>query len=284
MFVNNAVSVRPIIVSLILCYLSLLGYHHLQRSQPVEQEEVLASAEFEDEFPEELVSLTASKKPKPIKAASLPKKKSKRFDFKPGTLPKLAPRSLAGDDLYRFYTDQAERLGMRVEGLTVLGFRGLSPEGARHPSGDNASNYDDTFVILNPAQKSVIELLGSTHAGQFTSTLSPDGVAQIKPGRYQAFPCGEYADMPCWLVVTPTGDESVPCRRDANGNGYIDPEEKVGQLRATEILFHNGRYQEYGSSIGCQVLPPDLMERFISEIGRQNSFEYLLIDANQKFR
>ena len=88
--------------------------------------------------------------------------------------------------------------------------------------------------------------------------------------------------MPAWLITTPSGRESVPCWRDADGSGYIEASEKTRRLVATEILFHNGRYDDYGSSIGCQVLPPQLMERFIREIGADNSFDYLLVDANQR--
>jgi hypothetical protein len=275
---------RPIIVSLLLCYLTLLGFHHFQQNRSDGAEQTLLADQLRDEIPEELAQIAApTPKKQPEKKVSTPPELTPAV-FKKGTLPSLAPKHLSQDSRFRYYEQQAAKRGQGLRGKTVLGFRGLAPDGSRHSSEDNATNYDDTFVILDPRTKRVTELLGSTHAGQATSTLSPGGVAQIKPGLYRAHPCGEYAGMPCWLVTTPGGNESVPCWRDANGNGFIDSSEQYGELLATEILFHNGRYSDYGSSIGCQVLPPELMETFIREIGETESFDFYLIDANQKFR
>ena len=53
-------------------------------------------------------------------------------------------------------------------------------------------------------------------------------------------------------------------------------------VRASEILFHNGCGYFYGASRGCQVLPPGEMQRFIEVIGPNTGFDYLLIDANLK--
>lgn len=203
-----------------------------------------------------------------------------RFVFERGALPQLAPRAFNKQDKYAYYAELSAHFGMRPGGITVIAFRGLAPDGTRHPSSDNASDYDDTFVILKPGGKKVWELLGSTHAGQSRSSLSPGGVAQIQPGLYQADPCGDFADMPSWLVSTRSGDERIPCWRDYDADGSIGLWEKELPSKATEILFHNGRYTDYGSSIGCQVLPPQVMQRFIAAIGETNSFDYLLLDAN----
>ncbi|HIB67450.1 MAG TPA: hypothetical protein EYO33_20700 [Phycisphaerales bacterium] len=270
----------PVIVALTVCYLTLLGYHHFTR--PVQDQDVLVSGDFAREIPKEL---TRSKPVRQIlekTRAPLPGPESK-FTFHPGSRPQLAQKHLGPKARYEYYQELATELGYQLDGLTVLGFRGISPDGKRHPSGNNSSPYDDTFVILNPSTGTVTTLLGSTHAGQPTSTLSPGGVAQIKPGSYRAVPAGEYAQMDCWLVTRPSGEEQVPCWRDANGNGFVDSQEKRSGLTATEILFHNGRYPDYGSSIGCQVLPPELMERFIREVGSENSFDFILIDANRRF-
>lgn len=282
MNLHSKSSKKFLIFALVVCYLSLLGLHHFRNSEDFDESELLEAEAIRQEFPAELSNLVSKSQASSMKKPSKPK--SQDFGFQAGTQPRLAPLTLSEKDKYRFYVHQAAKLGCDGEGLTVLGFRGLSPSGRRHPSGDNASNYDDTFVVLDPINETATELLGSTHAGQFTSTLSPGGVAQIKPGLYRAQPCGEYAQMPSWLVTTPSGRETVPCWRDADGNGFIDAdEESASDLQATEILFHNGRYQDYGSSIGCQVLPPQLMKRFIAEIGVSNSFDYLLIDANKRF-
>lgn len=178
----------------------------------------------------------------------------------------------------------AARCGFPVDPnqTTVIGLRGMAPDGRRHPSSDNMSNYDDTFILIKNGQVKVF--LGSTHAGQPSSSYSPDGVAQIKPGRFRAVPCGEYADMPCWLVTTQYGIEHLPCWRDADRDGYISEAEKwrsdrVGHT-ASEILFHNGRYWDHGSSIGCQTMPPDTMRKFIELVGVDQSFDYILIDVN----
>lgn len=261
---------RILIISVVICYIALLGYHHLNRSNEVQVEDVLASEEFLKELPGDLIEIVAEEP------------SSNETETSELRLPTHAPKWLDGEDRFRYYEELAARFELRVRKRTVIGLRGLSPSGLRHDSNDNASMYDDTFVILDPARRTAVELLGSTHSGQFISTLAPKGIAQLKPGLYRANPCGDYAGMPAWLITTPSGRESVPCWRDADGSGYIEASEKTRRLVATEILFHNGRYDDYGSSIGCQVLPPQLMERFIREIGADNSFDYLLVDANQR--
>ena len=265
---------RISIISMVICYLSFLGYHHLSPSHHVQVEDVLTSEEFRRELPGELAEFVTEKPDSPT---------TEHSPFQNGVLPTHAPSSLKGEARFRYYEELANRFDLQVRRRTVIGLRGLSPRGKRHDSNDNATMYDDTFIVLDPARRTAVELLGSTHSGQFVSTLAPRGIAQIKPGLYRANPCGEYAGMPAWLVTTPSGRESVPCWRDADGSGYIEPSEKNGRLVATDILFHNGRYDDYGSSIGCQVLPPRLMESFIQEIGAESSFDYLLVDANREF-
>lgn len=280
---NHPTYIRPLVAALLICYLGLLGYHHQKENRsPIEVEDILVSQEARRQIPEPVLRAVVSEQPAEPVAIEKPVATIKPAPrFKPGTLPELAPSDLTGKERYQYYRELAEHYGMSVNQISVLGFRGLSPQGERHPSGDNASDYDDTFVILHPEREEATEYLGSTHAGQPTSTLSPGGVAQLKAGVYNAVPAGEYADMPCWLVTTPRGVEEVPCWRDADGSGFIESWEKIPGLTATEILFHNGRYAQYGSSIGCQVLPPNLMSQFIEDVGVYNSFQYLLLDANR---
>lgn len=194
--------------------------------------------------------------------------------------PNLAPRWLSASDRYRYYQRMAEVNGLPVRGVTVLGFRGVAPNGTRHSAFDNSTPYDDTFVVLRPEEQSVIELLGSTHAGQAQSPGSPFGVAQILPGQYRAEPCGDWCGMAAWLVTDLGGENLLPCLRDSNGDGFINLEERGEIYLATDILFHNGCHPLVGASVGCQVLPPDLMEEFIAAVGPQNGFDYLLLDAD----
>lgn len=217
----------------------------------------------------------------PARPAEPPRR---RFVFSPGGEVRLAPASLRGTDRYDYYAGLAAKYGLNPVRTSVVGLRGLSPDGRRHPSGDNMSDYDDTFVVLQPATRQARELLGATHAGQAVSSLSPGGVAQIQPGIYRAVPVGEFNGMPAWWVTTVWGDGRIPCWRDANGSGFIEANERNRSLKATEILFHNGRNNDYGTSIGCQVLPPQRMRDFVAAVGEAESFDYVLIDANLPIR
>jgi hypothetical protein len=202
----------------------------------------------------------------------------------PGQAARLAPRGAKREARYAYYAALTSQVGLPPSRLTVIGFRGLAPEGRRHSSADNASDYDDTFVLLDPVRRKAWELLGSTHAGQQSSTLAPAGVAQIQPGLYRAEPCGLFADMHSWLLTTRKGEERLPCWRDSDADGLIGPAERRAASTATEILFHNGRYNDHGSSIGCQVLPPAGMRELIRIVGSRNGFDYLLLDANRPLR
>lgn len=205
----------------------------------------------------------------------------RHFTFMEGGTVSLAPSRLQGEDRYDYYAALAAHHGREPVRTTVIGLRGLTPNGRRHDSADNMSNYDDTFVVLQPSSRQAREFLGATHAGQAVSSLSPDGVAQIQPGLYQAEPVGDFNGMASWWVTDGWGDGRVPCWRDANGDGLIAGEERWETLTATEILFHNGRQDDYGTSIGCQVLPPAGMLNFIRTVGPSETFDYVLIDANQ---
>ena len=199
-----------------------------------------------------------------------------------GDLPSHAPGYLSQRQSFQYYCEMARLQGLDVREPTVLGLRGLSPSGARHSSDDNATPYDDTFVLLLPESERAVELLGATHAGEASNPLSPQGIAQIEPGLYRATPSGLYLGMSSWYVTTQRGSGFLNCRRDVNGNGYIDQSEKFSDYRASEILFHNGCGFVYGASRGCQVLPPEQMQVFIDRLGANTSFDYVLLDANAK--
>lgn len=222
---------------------------------------------------------------------------------------------------YAYYKGLVEANGGQCQGTTLLGLRGISPDGVRHDSAENTGPYNDTFVLLSPAaepsgQPTVKEFLGSTHAGQKASSISPNGVAQIRPGSYTTVPNGPFHDMPSWHVVrlnasgpvtpvvehpTSSPDEgeahgngpapespddpgNIPCWRDINKDGYLQASEKRAAEQkgvfATEILIHNGVNLDHGRSIGCQTLPPKTMTALIALVGENNSFGYTLVDAN----
>lgn len=187
-------------------------------------------------------------------------------------------------DKFEFYGKQVTAHGGTVSATvpTVLGLRGINPSSKRHDSNQNVGPYNDTFVVLQPhpnADPEVTELLGQTHSGQKTGFSA--GVAQIQPGNYEAVPNGPHHNMPSWHILTLAGDGHIPCWRDANKNGYIDPIEKKHPTTATAILFHNGVFADHGSSIGCQVMPPNIHQEFIQKVGQNTTFLYTLVDANQ---
>ena len=178
--------------------------------------------------------------------------------------------------------------GVMLEGVpTLLGLRGLSPENVRHDSAENIGPYNDTFVLLRrdaDGAPLLNEYLGSTHAGQKSSSASPGGVAQLRPGNYRTIDHGEHNNMPSWHFVTLAGDDHVPAWRDSNKNGYISDYEKnkaeTNGTTATAILLHNGVNADHGRSIGCQTMRPDIMQAFIDTIGEHTNFCFTLVDAN----
>jgi hypothetical protein len=201
--------------------------------------------------------------------------------FAPG-MTQLAPEGLSKADQYAYYAKIVTEHGGTVESNepTVLGLRGLAPDGVRHDSAENIGPYNDTFIVLKPgAEPEVTVLPGQTHSGQ-KSGPSAGGVAQIEPGNYEAQPHGPHHDMPSWHVIGTDGSGNIPCWRDANMNGYIDPSEKAAPTVATAILFHTGVFEDHGSSIGCQVMAPEVHQEFIQLIGETSDFHYTLVDAN----
>ncbi len=203
-------------------------------------------------------------------------------------LPHIPPRDLPVSERFAYYKAQVEAHGGTVGGTTILGLRGLAPDGARHDSNENVGPYNDTFVVLKQTpegEQRIFELRGSTHAGQRSSSLSPGGVAQIRPGNFQCVPNGPHNDMPSWHIRTLDDSGNIPAWRDIDKNGYISPAEKrkaeSNGVFATQILFHNGVSNDHGHSIGCQTLPPRTMTQLIDLLGRDQSFTYTLIDANR---
>ncbi|MEW6282203.1 MAG: hypothetical protein AB1758_26595 [Candidatus Eremiobacterota bacterium] len=205
-------------------------------------------------------------------------------------LPQIPPRDQPLSERFAYYKRQVESNGGTVgtERPTVLGLRGLAPDGRRHDSNENIGPYNDTFVIMEQrpdGEQQLHELPGSTHAGQKSSSISPGGVAQIRPGSFLCHPNGHHNSMPSWHIRMPNDSGRIPAWRDINKNGYISESEKRraedNNVVATEILFHNGVNTDHGRSIGCQTLAPRVMAQMVDILGEDQTFHFTLIDANR---
>jgi peptidoglycan hydrolase-like protein with peptidoglycan-binding domain len=198
---------------------------------------------------------------------------------------------------FDFYAAMVRRAGGEVTPRgqpTVLGIRGLAPDGRRNTSGVSSTpQYDDTLVVLT-ANGRVHEFRGATHPGQTSSTLAPDvngdrrgDVGMIRPGNYQAVPNGNAAKygQPTFHIRTLGDSGRLPGWRDTNQDGVYSDEEKAASVRRGdtlgEVIFHPGA-DGAPVSIGCQTLPPAEYERFLRALGGGSArFNFTLVDANQ---
>ncbi|MBS2033650.1 hypothetical protein JST97_01610 [bacterium] len=205
------------------------------------------------------------------------------------SVPYIPAASLGLAERFNYYQRlMLARGGKITRGTMVLGLRGISPDGKRHPSSDNVGGYDDTYVILRRDSKGrpqLHEFLGSTHAGDSRDPSVPQGVAQLRPGHYRAQPYGHHHDMPCWLVVNHKGSKYVRAARDVDADGTVSPDEvTVAEGRGTtasDILFHNGVWEDRCASIGCLTMPPDTHAAFARALGANTPFHFTLVDANE---
>ncbi len=197
---------------------------------------------------------------------------------------------LSPPDAFVYYEKLAVKKGVdRDFELLVILLRGIAPNGSRHDSADNVGHYNDTFLVLDRRDRSVIAHRGSAHAGQASTTRSPGyyaGIAQLRPGLYWARSNNVYHGYWSWHIVNNVGDYQghVPAWRDRDKDGYISESERLAAERngviATEILIHNGIDPDTGDSIGCLTMPPSVIVRFIDKVGEGSSFPLLLLDAN----
>lgn len=204
---------------------------------------------------------------------------------KKGQLPSLASKDMTPQERYDHYASMVEQAGGKLDSKkpTVLGLRGLGPDGSRHDSGRNLGSNDETFVVLSrdkQGRPQVSELRGSTHAASRTGTRESQakgGVAQLRPGNYDVNRRHDYKGHEAWAV---NGGGNVPAYRDRNRDGQISQAEKELAVRnktqANGILFHLDR----GTSIGCQTLKVPQLQKFRDAVGG-GGFNYTLIDANQ---
>jgi len=196
-------------------------------------------------------------------------------------LPQLADKKMTPEEKYNHYAAMVKAAGGKIDekNPTVLGLRGLGLDGARHDSGKNTGSGDDTFVILGRDKKgnpTVTELPGSTHAAVKQGSVA-GGVAQLRPGNYEATRRHDYKGREAWAL---NGGGNVPVYRDRNRDGMISEAEKAhavaNNTKGDGILFHRDR----GVSIGCQVLSDQVLGQLTKAVGGGN-FHYTLIDANR---
>ena len=196
-------------------------------------------------------------------------------------IPQLAGKDMTPQERYDHYAAMVEAAGGKLDPKkpTVLGLRGLGLDGARHDSGKNTGSGDDTFVVLGRDKKGnpvVTELPGSTHAAVKKGPIA-GGVAQLRPGNYEATRRHDYKGREAWAL---NGGGNVPVYRDRNRDGHISEAEKAHALanntKGDGILFHRDR----GVSIGCQVLSDQVLGQLTRAVGGGN-FHYTLIDANR---
>lgn len=196
-------------------------------------------------------------------------------------LPELAGKNLTPQEKYDHYAAMVKAAGGKLNDKkpTVLGLRGLGVDGKRHDSGKNTGSGDDTFVVLGHDKKgnpTVTELKGATHAAVKKGSIA-GGVAQLRPGNYEASRRKDYKGAEAWAL---NGGGNVPVYRDGNRDGFISDSEKAkavaNNTQGDGILFHKDR----NVSIGCQTLPLDVLHKLRDSVGGGN-FHYTLLDANR---
>ncbi len=194
----------------------------------------------------------------------------------------LAPRSMNEREKYNHYAAIVKQNGGTLDPNkpTVLALRGQDINGNRHAT-TSARKFDDTFVVLTP-DKRVVELKGSTHSGQVTSSLVPH-VGRINEGNYRVSGSeGLKYGKPQFRVTTQGGNHNIAAVRDLNNDGKFSPSEiDAAKRRGTTqdgILFHTGT-NDSPHSIGCFTMPPAVYDRFVNAVGKRG-FNFSLVSAN----
>lgn len=169
----------------------------------------------------------------------------------------------------------------------VLALRGACPDGTRRDTGYNAGGYTDTVIVISPGEGAVEEFRAATHAGAERSSDFPFGVAQLRPGRYLAEPLHGSAET-AWTLSTGEGSPVLPAWLDRDGNGFLSAEEKdldehYGTTTKSMVLCDGGDTKRPGR-VGAQTLSPEDFPKFVAAVGKRQSFNYLLLDANRPFR
>lgn len=79
-------------------------------------------------------------------------------------------------------------------------------------------------------------------------------------------------------------DSVTPVERDTNGDGWFDGRDpaRIDRTGAgTSMLIHTGGTTNSWSA-GCQTMAPDTYRAFVSALGGQDRFSYVLVNANAR--
>ncbi len=201
----------------------------------------------------------------------------------------LAAREAAASDRQAYYRSVVtEFTGDPCEdAVWVLALRGTSSGGARRDSSHNTGGYIDTLIVIQPVGGEVAEFRAATHAGADRSSDFPFGVAQLRPGRYLAEPIHGQPDQ-AWSLTTGDGSPALPAWLDRDGNGVLSAEEKALDehygTTTKSVILCDGRDSKRPNRVGAQTLAPEDFQRFVAMVGKRQSFNYLLLDANKPVR
>ncbi len=169
----------------------------------------------------------------------------------------------------------------------VLALRGTASDGSRRDSSHNTGGYTDTLVVIQPVGGEVAEFRAATHAGTDRSSDFPFGVAQLRPGRYLAEPIHGQPEQ-IWSLATGEGSPVLPAWLDRDGNGILSAEEKALDehygTTTKSVMLCSGQDGKRPSRVGAQTLAPEDFTKFVSMVGKRQSFNYLLLDANKPVR
>lgn len=186
----------------------------------------------------------------------------------------------------------AGKLDRLVSGITrprIICFRGWKLDDDETHDVVSEPTYRDTGLLLYPdaltnAAPFVFPM--SSYAYQRDSKLSPDAdgdgrgdVATIKPGHY-VLRLALTRPHPIWTLETVGGSTRIPCGRDTNHDGKIQPGEWDKGPAATAVLLHTGwdapADAAHRSSIACQCASLSTL-RVIERAGPV--LDYQLINA-----
>jgi len=155
-------------------------------------------------------------------------------------------------------------------------------------SGTQAAHvFDDRFLVFTGSD--TLELAGSTHPWEASSTSSPDidgdgigDVGWLRPGTYQVIPRASAQNilgLPTYHVTT-NGSDRVAGWRDTDHDGTISDDERAASEARGDtlgaILFH-AEGPGGPQAIGCQVSAPSTQQQLVARIGA-HAFTYLLVD------
>lgn len=170
--------------------------------------------------------------------------------------------------------------------VVVVGVRGLSADGERHPTVAK-HEFDDIFVVLESDRARVLS--ASTHPFEKTGVpgvpdVNRDGapdVGMVRAGVYRAtLETKVYDGAPVFRVKTPGGSQKLAAFRDTDHDGVISTREREASTAAKHtidgILFHVGS-STAPKAVGCQVTDRTNMTTLGALVG--NAFHYVLVEA-----